>query len=139
LNNAVDLDGTVTAFLDDVRVRTLWTGGRLAQALGGVRVGHRGNRVSLFAAVRGGVNSYSGALRSRDAEGVHLGRATTPLLGISGIVELSVRSNLLRLEAGQVISYPRSSSLIRDGVHEPTTAVDSRQHVQMSVGWRWRF
>jgi hypothetical protein len=139
LARAFDVDGIVTGFFDRPPVRTLWNGGRTLQALAGFRVGHHGDRVGLFAAVRAGVNSHSSALRARDADGIHVGRANTPVLNVGGSVEIPWRTHVVRFEAGNVISFHGSRALVRDGANDPPSSLKSTQSIQLSTGFGWRF
>jgi hypothetical protein len=107
--------------------------------LTGARIGHHGDRVGLFATVRGGFNSHSAALRSRDADGIHVGRANTPVLNVGGSVEIPWRRRVIRFEVGNVMSFHGARALVRDGVSDPPGSLKSTQSIQLSAAVGWRF
>jgi hypothetical protein len=142
LSRLVDLDAAVTALPQTTRAHSPWDGGRILQAVGGLKVGRRIDRVGVFVKARAGVNSHGDALKARDSfpYNVNRGRSHLPVLDIGGITEMDAGPRLvLRLEAGDIITFYPSRTIVLDGSSAPQGSERSRQQIQMSMGVGWRF
>jgi hypothetical protein len=127
----MDGDAGVTVFLKNAdRVHTPDDGGRIAQALGGVRLGRRLGRVGYFGKVRAGAQTHSQAVapESRPGHSV-IARHWRPAFEIGAVIETVVHPHLVwRLDAGDVMAfYPRGD--LRPAAHS----------IAVSSGLAWRF
>jgi hypothetical protein len=138
----VHADGTVSAFPEGAKVRSPWDGGRMVQALGGVKAGRQGKDVGLFVKGRFGVDSHDGAVKERTSYpyALVLGRSNLPVVDLGGIVEVYSGSHwLLRFEAGDTITFYGKRTVLKDGVSIPQGSMPSSQRIEVSVGAGWRF
>lgn len=137
----VEADGAVSAFPQTTRARSPWDGGRVLQALAGVKVGVREGRVAAFAKVRGGVNSHADALKSLEwfPFSITRGRSNLPVLDIGGVVEIAAASGLLlRVDAGDAITFYPDRTIVLDGVAAPQGRGPSQQQMQFTIAVGWR-
>jgi hypothetical protein len=138
----VHADGSVSAFPEAAKIRSPWEGGRMLQAVGGVKVGRQGKDVGLFVRGRFGVDSHDGAVKERTSSpyALTLGRSNLPVVDLGGIVEVNAGAHwLLRLEAGDTMTFYGERTVLRDGVAVPQGSIPSSQRIQVSVGAGWRF
>jgi len=137
---ALYADAAINFSTDDVRERTAWDGGYLTQAVGGVKIGARKDAYGIFAKVRFGVNSHSGAVRSTSPQGFTLSRANSLVLDAGAVLERYLPKRMLvRFDAGDAISVYESTTYTRAGVVEPAPAPSATHSVQMTIGFGWRF
>jgi len=142
LSRLLDADVAVTALPQATLGRSPWDGGHILQAVGGIKLGTRSERLGAFVKARAGVNSHGDALKGRDSSPytVSLGRSNLPVLDIGGIVEVDASSRVLaRFEAGDIVTFYPSRTIVLDGITAPQGTERSRQQIQMSMGVGWRF
>lgn len=124
----------------DVRTRTSWDGGHLAQVLGGVKVGVRKDGCGMFGKVRLGVNSQSGAVSAIEAGHFRLSRVNALAIDLGGVFEQYLaRGLLLRFDGGDTISVFGPTTYTRNGVTMQLPAPEWVDSLQMTVGFGWRF
>ena len=142
LSRSLYADGTVSTFPEAASGRNPWEGGRVLQALGGLKVGRQGKRVGVFVKSRFGVHSHAEAVQGRTSSPyvVTLGRSNLPVLDVGGILELRTSDHLLlRVEAGNAITFYPERTVLLDGVPATQPSSPASQQIQLSVGIGWRF
>lgn len=142
LSRLVHADAAVNAFPQKTWSRSPWDGGRVLQAVGGLKVGTQSERIGLFVKARGGLNSHGDALKGRESSPytVSRGHSNLPVLDLGGIVEVGAGPRLLlRFEAGDLVTFYPSRTIVLDGRSVPQGGVPSQQQIQMSIGLGWRF
>jgi hypothetical protein len=133
-------DAAVNFFTRDVRTRTSWDGGYLAQVLAGVKVGVRKDGYGLFGKVRVGVNSESGAVSALESGHFQLARANAFAIDLGGVFERYLgRRLLIRFDGGDTISVFGPTTYARNGVAMRLPAPDAVDSLQMTMGFGWRF
>jgi hypothetical protein len=104
LSRLVDIDGTVSTSITGDLPAGLEEGGRLTQAVAGIKVGVREGQLGVFFKFRGGVNSWANT-RVTETE---YERATHPAYDLGGVIEYSItKATLLRLDVGESVSIYR--------------------------------
>jgi hypothetical protein len=122
-------------------VVTKFQGGRMALGLAGVKIGLRRDRVGTFFKTRVGVIRHSWVLTAATTSphSFNVGPSYVPALDLGAVVEIYVgRRFLIRLDAGDVVSLPRTVTFVRDGVPTPLDA-PSTDSIELAVGAGWRF
>ena len=141
VSDHIYVDAALCALLRHRPERTPWDGGRVVQALVGVKMGSRRGAVGYFVKARGGVNSHDDAFRGRERPRVPLtGRSNVGIIDVGGVLELDLGSQiLLRIDAGSVMSIYGSRTIVIEGVTLPQGRQSLRPSIQFSVGSGWTF
>jgi hypothetical protein len=143
------MDGDVAAdvHLHTVNIHSTYEGGRISQALAGVKVGRREGRIGFFGKIRAGVQSYSqGLIQAPDVDQPPpyphpvFGRRYRPILDVGAVIETDVsRRFVWRVDVSDVIMfYPAKPFSIGDtpATEGPYPASDT---VMVTTGVAWRF
>jgi hypothetical protein len=123
----LDADAAFDMLLRQEVVHSPAGGGRVLQAVGGVKAGVRSRRVGYFAKLRGGVRTRDGAVTSvsSSADGAVLGRSTARVLDLGAVIEsYAGRGVMVRVDAGDLLSF--------DGYQTADSI-----NVVVGVGWRF--
>jgi hypothetical protein len=98
LGRVWDFDGSISTSVTADLPSRADQGGRLLQAVGGIKLGVREGPFGVFFKLRGGLNSWSKVV---DANGV-AERWNTPLIDLGGVFEYAVTKNeFLRFDVGE--------------------------------------
>lgn len=135
-----DADGSVSTFISGDLPIDEGEGGRMTQALAGVKVGVREGRVGVFFKIRAGVNSFAhGAV---DHSGLR--RLTVPALDLGGVIELAMsRTIFVRADIGETLSFVANGNEVRvlglTGVAIVEGNAAELYTLPMRIGVGWRF
>ena len=132
-----DVEGSASSFLRDTLQPSPYEGGRVVQAVGGVKIGVRERRIGVFFKVRGGVNRDSKVFRLDADPGFR--SLTIPVLDLGGVVETYWPGRtVLRLDIGETLAFtPRL-----EGLFGATGHVEDSPKIYglpMRIGFGWRF
>jgi hypothetical protein len=123
----LDADAVFDALLCREPVHSPEGGGRVLQALAGLKAGRRSKRIGYFAKLRGGVRTRDASVtsfRSLDRPPGR-GRSTTTVLDFGAVIEsYAGRRLMVRVDAGDVVSF---------------YADDRPDSINIVVGLGWRF
>ena len=139
---AIYADAAVRTSFGTVATATPFEGGHLLQALGGAKIGMRRNSYGIFAKVRGGVNSYSGAFESGDTTTrvITTRRSNLPALDVGVVVERYLSDRwLVRFDGSDVLSFYSPTAITVNGrtlSYGMSSRADTLQWT-MGVGWRF--
>lgn len=98
----IDLDGSVNVSLSADLPAGLYEGGRLTQALAGVKIGVREGRLGVFFKLRAGINSWGDTVSTTAFHE----RSTTAALDLGGVVECAVgNTSFLRFDIGETLAF----------------------------------
>jgi hypothetical protein len=142
LTDHIHLDGSVSSIAGPSGVRNPWEGGRVTQALLGVKAGVTRGRLGLFVKTRAGVNSHGAAFKGRDLGELAplLGRSNIPAVDLGGVVEFAPRAWIIaRVEVSSVTSIYGRRTIRLDGAPVPQGGQSARQGIQLTVGSGWAF
>jgi hypothetical protein len=132
------VDGSFLFFPHDYRVADFQDGGRIMQALAGVRAGRQFGRVGVWLKARPGFQRYS-------LTGSDLSQFPTTnfpsvfhlTLDLGGVVEVPIgRRTAFRFDAGDVMRFHRETPIKGDILSAPAGRFDT---IQFSTAWVWRF
>jgi hypothetical protein len=136
----LDADGALAGLSGEDRLHTPYSGGRITQGFGGVKVGIRGDRVGYFLKLRAGVQSHDAALKVRGSAAPPVfGRQNTTALDFGAVIETYLpRRLLLRLDVGDVMSFYRPVTILSDGEPVRQPARPSTDSINVAIGFGWR-
>lgn len=144
LSRHCDLDMNASTYVTDALPSTIYEGGRVVQALAGVKLGVRAGRFGVFFKARAGANSYSKVFRTDPDP--RLGRSTVAVIDLGGIVETYVgRRSVLRVDMGETLSFAPGVTIVFPalfpGYEEPPQHAPRQQiySLPIRVGFGWRF
>jgi hypothetical protein len=126
----MDADAGANVYLRYDRGYATIEGGRIAQALGGVKLGRRAGRIGYFAKIRVGTQTHSDALPEGKAfRPENFRRTWRPALEIGTVIETTIHRRLVwRFDAAAVaVFYPSA-------YREP-----AGQTIALTSGLAWRF
>jgi hypothetical protein len=133
----VGLDASSTFFPRRIHLADFQQGGRMLQALVGVRAGVRRGRFGIFGKLRPGIQRYS----DTEADPAPFGVApfTDFALDAGGIIEFyGARQSVFRFEAGNTSIHYRAKDLtFADGPFHVSGFTNNA--IQLSVGFGFRF
>lgn len=138
LTRHLALDGSFLFFPKNYRVADFQDGGRIMQALAGVRAGRQFGRLGVWLKARPSFQRYS--LTANDF--VNFPPANFPsifhfALDLGGVLEFSVsRRTALRFDASDVMRFHREKTLEGLSFRIPAARYDT---IQFSTAWVWRF
>lgn len=138
----MDADGGFDVLLRTDRGHSSNEGGRISQALGGVKLGRRVGRLGYFAKIRAGVQSHSEGLRVARAPGQPpvYGRIYRPALDIGTVIETTLgRRFVWRVDAGDVMSFYPARTIMIEGKPVKDYAMPATDSLTVSTGVAWRF
>ena len=135
-----DADGSVSTLLSGDLPIGEGEGGRMTQALAGIKVGVREGRFGVFFKIRAGMNSFGDG--AADYSGVH--RKTVPALDLGGVVEVAMsRTSFVRADVGETLSFVGNGNEVRVLTRTGVAIVDGSPTelytLPMRVGIGWRF
>jgi hypothetical protein len=132
------LDSGVSFFPRQVRFADFQQGGRILQALVGLRSGIRRQRFGVFGKFRPGLQLYTAT--EQNQTGASLTHFADAALDLGGIIEIyTSRRTLLRFDAGNTFVHYRGRDVVaRDGtpVHIPAF---TKSTIQLTSGFGFRF
>jgi hypothetical protein len=137
LGRHVDVDASASGFISDALQTSPWEGGRMLQALAGIKAGVREGRFGVFLKLRAGVNSYASVF---DVQTLTQQRSTTPVMDLGGVVEINMSPRtLVRMDLGETVQFNRSRALTLPG--EPAFRLPNVgiYGLPLRVGVGWRF
>jgi outer membrane protein with beta-barrel domain len=138
----VDAEGSLNGILRQEIETSAFSGGRVTQALGGVKVGTRRGRIGYFLKARAGAELHDAALKTLGATppGRTVGRTTSIAFDLGAVVETRLGSRLLmRLDAGNLRSFYRPGSILVNGRPASQGTPKSADSINVAVGAGWRF
>jgi hypothetical protein len=143
LSEYIDADASIGAYLSAAEVTTPFDGGRVVQAVAGLKAGLRRDRFGIFVKARTGVNSHSRVLESLSHApfaAPTYARSNAVALDMGAVLETYVRRHLLfRFDAGDVVSFFHSTTITVDGESVGEAAPRYTDSIQMSLGVGWKF
>jgi hypothetical protein len=141
LTRWMDVDGSFNVFLRTDRGHSTNEGGRISQALAGVKLGRRFGRLGYFAKIRPGVQSHSEGLRAvGDLAHPVYGRIYRPALDVGAVIETTLgRRFVWRVDAGDVMSFYPVRTIMIDGKPVRDYAMPATDSIAVSSGVAWRF
>jgi hypothetical protein len=111
LNRFVDFDNEVSASITSDLPAGFYEGGRLVQALSGIKLGVRDRRLGVFFKLRGGVTTWS---HSRTASKPNV-RQSGPAIDLGGVIEYAVSPTaVFRIDVGETVSLFTENLLLYD-------------------------
>jgi len=134
----LDFDSSITFFPRQVRFVDFQQGGRIFQALAGVRSGIRRGRIGVFGKFRPGLQLYTLTVQNQQTQKL------TPFGNLAfdagGIIEVyTSRHTLLRFDAGNTIIHYRARSTVGfDGITTKVPAF-TRSTIQLTSGFGFRW
>jgi hypothetical protein len=123
----LDADGAFDVLLRREKVHSPAGGGRVLQALAGVKAGRRATRLGYFARLRAGVRTRDASVLSPYTPGQRpvIGRSTTSVLDYGAAIEAYAgRRIVMRVDAGDIVSF---------------SGYDSGESLNVTAGLGWRF
>jgi hypothetical protein len=126
----MDADAGVNVYLRSDRGHAVFEGGRIAQALAGVKLGRRVGRVGYFAKIRGGTQTHSEALpEGSPFRREFFRRAWRPAFEVGTVIETTLHRHVVwRFDAGEILTFfPAEYS-------QPAAHT-----IAMTTGLAWRF
>lgn len=138
LTRHLDLDGSFLFFPHDYKVIGFQDGGRMMQALAGVRAGRQFGRLGIWVKARPGFQSYS----LTDSDFSQFPPTQYPsvfhlALDLGGVVEVPVgMRTAFRLDGGDVMRFHRETKIKATNLTAPSGRYDT---IQFSTAWVWRF
>jgi hypothetical protein len=137
-NKYLGLDGSVLFFPRLVRFADFQQGGRIVQALAGVRSGIRRGHIGVFGKFRPGVQIYTATSQNLTVPGVT--SFTDLAFDVGGLIEVyTSRHTLLRFDAGKTIVYYRGRGIIAPNGAPLYVPAFSRSTIQLTSGFGFRF
>lgn len=98
----IDLDASVSGSFGAGLPAALYEGGRLTQALVGVKIGVREGRLGVFFKLRAGINSWGDVVSTTNFHE----RLTTAALDLGGVFECAVgNTSFLRFDIGETVAF----------------------------------
>lgn len=141
-SDLVDLDGAVSTERHTNGVGSPFEGGRITNAMGGVRIGVRTARTGFFFKVRAGALSNSRTLQALNTSpaSVTVHRSTVPITEVGGVLEVYATRHLLwRLDGSIARVWFSDTSVVVDGVTVPNPLPPTTPTIRLSTGVGWRF
>jgi len=138
----LDAEGSFAGIARQEIETSAFSGGRVTQALGGVKVGTRRGRIGYFLKARAGAEMHDAALKTFGGSppGQTVGRSTSIAFDLGAVVEtLLTRRLVMRLDAGDLRSFYRSGSILVNGRPAAQQGPDSSDSLNVAVGVGWRF
>jgi hypothetical protein len=121
-------------------VRSAYEGGRLTQALAGVKIGPRKDGFGFFVTTRVGVNSHAGAVAASGQSGLRLRRHNVPAVEVGGTLERYLpRGLVVRFDGTDVVSVIRATTIMRNGQELVAPGGPGVHSLQLAWGVGWRF
>jgi hypothetical protein len=139
----VGLDSSVLVFPRKVEFVDFQQGGRMVQAVAGIRAGVRRGRFGVYGKVRPGIQLFTFTSSNIFTE-IENGTGYTPYtdlaFDVGGIIEYSAsRHVMLRLDGGQTLLYFRARNLINQTNMPYRALAFSENAAQVSLGVGFRF
>ena len=141
LTKWMDADGGVDVFLRTDRGHSSNEGGRISQALAGVKLGRRVGKVGYFAKVRAGVQSHSEGLLGAPSPGhPEYGRVYRPALEVGAVIETALgRRFVWRVDVGDMMSFYPVRTIPIGGIPQEQYGRPATDSITVSSGLAWRF
>jgi hypothetical protein len=141
----VGLDSSVLVFPRKVEFVDFQQGGRMVQAVAGIRAGVRRGRFGVYVKVRPGVQIFTLTNAGLFAIGTTILPASSPFpdfaLDVGGIIEYSASRHLmLRLDGGQTwLYYPARTIPALGQPYQAPAFSENAMQVSLGVGFRFGF
>jgi hypothetical protein len=132
------LDSSATFFPRKIHIADFQQGGRMFQALAGIRGGVRRGRIGVFAKFRPGIQRYS--LTEQNQITFQDSPFTDVAFDIGGIIEVyTSRRTLLRFDAGNTSIYYRAKDIPLDNGQLFHAPAFTNNTIQITAGFGFRF
>jgi hypothetical protein len=132
----IDLDGSVSVSFSAGLPAGLYEGGRLTQALAGVKIGVREGRWGVFLKLRAGINSWGDVVSTTTLHE----RSTTGALDLGGVIECAAgNTSFLRFDIGETLAFVSPALPALEGTTTPTLSGHWLYTLPMRVGFGVRF
>jgi hypothetical protein len=137
----MDADGAIAVLLRVDRGHSTNEGGRIANALAGVKIGRRFGRVGYFVKLRAGVRSHSEGLVAEPEFGRPVfGRIYRPAMDFGAVIETTISRRLVwRVDVGDLMSFHPSIPIEIEGRRIDDYARPATDSIVVSSGIGWRF
>lgn len=134
----VGLDSSFSFFPRQVKFVDFQQGGRIVQALAGIRSGVRRGRLGVFGKFRPGLQLYTLTIQNQQTQ--NLTPFANPAFDVGGIIEVyTSRHTMLRFDAGNtIIHYAGRNTITFDGTVFKSPAF-TRSTIQLTSGIGFRF
>jgi hypothetical protein len=142
-NKYVGLDSSASFFPRNMDLLTIQQGGRMVQAVGGLRAGVRRGRIGVFVKARPGIQLFTETFQSIPADGIGtISPFTNIALDIGGILEFYPAHHMvIRLDGGETLVFyrPRTIPTFPDSSQSLPGFSESAMQVSLGVGFRFGF
>jgi hypothetical protein len=143
------MDGDIGAdlYLHTDHGHSAYEGGRISQAVAGVKVGRRDGRLGFFGKMRAGVQSYSqGLIAVADYQQPPPyrptvdGRRYRPIVDTGAVIETTVSRRVVwRVDISDIITFYPAKSITFGDTSATQPAYPASDTVMVTTGVAWRF